>query len=218
MPVAKPRLLPLTWKHLVREGHQRMQDIFAHLPTLTTERLILRPLQLKDAADMFAYASDPQVAEHVLWRAHGSIRDTQAFIRFVLAQYRRGEPSTFGVWHKGDRRLIGTMGYTAWSETDRMAEVGYSFSRAYWGQGLAAEALEALLQFSFDVLYLHRVEGQHTPQNPASGRVMEKVGMRREGHMRGRVWNKGVFVDTVMYGILRSDWEQLQRTGTLPDV
>lgn len=206
MPVAKRKLAPFTWKQLIACRNQGMDDLFVHPPILETRRLILRPLQMADAADLFAYASDPAVARYVLWSAHQSIHDSQAFIRWIMGQYRQGIPSSFGVCHRADGRMIGTMGFTGWVEEDRMAEIGYSFSRAYWGQGIATEALDRMLQYCFDTLNLHRVEGQHDASNPASGRVMEKAGMKKEGLLRGRVWNKDRFVDTVMYGILRDDW------------
>lgn len=209
MPEGKPRLAALNWKKLFSPQKPPTSSLFAHLPTLETPRLLLRPLKLSDAEDMYAYASDPEVARHVLWDAHRSIRDTRAFLRWMLERYRLGMPGDFGIWHKGDQRLIGTAGFSDWKPEDGTAEIGYSLSRAYWGQDIATEALEALLAFCFGKLMLHRVEGQHTLENPASGRVMEKAGMQREGVHREKYYNKTKYVDTVSYAILQSDWKQL---------
>ena len=94
-----------------------------------------------------------------------------------------------------------------WLNTEnRSAEVGYSLAREYWNQGFMTEALRAVLDLAFRKLNLHRVEAQHETDNPASGRVMLKAGMRHEGTMRGRLFNKGRFVDVDVYAILREDW------------
>lgn len=181
---------------------------FAHLPRVETPRLLLRPLTMKDAPDMNAYASDPEVARHVLWDAHRSMSDTRAYLRFILGQYRSASPSSWGIILKETGRMVGTIGFMQYSPTDSLVEVGYSLARALWGQGLMTEALTAVLGQCFDVLRLHRVEAMHFVDNPQSGRVMEKCGMTHEGRLRGRVYNKGTFQDVEMWGILRRDWQK----------
>ena len=86
------------------------------------------------------------------------------------------------------------------------AEVGYSLARAQWNKGLMSEALEAVLEEGFMDLGLHRIEAQHEVDNPASGRVMVKCGMLYEGCVRGRLYNKGRYVDVSLYAILRDDY------------
>ncbi len=88
------------------------------------------------------------------------------------------------------------------SPENRSAEIGYSLSRAYWGQGLATEALHLVIQFSFRELHLHRLEAQYDIRNPASHRVMEKCGMRQEGILHDRIFNKGEYVDVGLCAIL----------------
>ncbi len=83
--------------------------------------------------------------------------------------------------------------------------MGYSLSRAYLEQGIMTEALSAMLDFAFDEMRLHRVEAQHEVDNPASGAVMRKAGMRYEGTLRGRLFNKGRYVDVALYAMLRED-------------
>lgn len=186
---------------------QTPADYFSRLPTLETPRLILRRLTMKDARDMFAYASDPEVARHVLWSAHRSLWDTKAHLRFIIRQYRVGEPSSWGIIDKATGRMIGTVGFMTYQADNSTVEIGYSLARAHWGRGLMTEAVRAVLKECFCTLKLHRVEAQHFTANPASGRVMEKCGMMHEGHMRQRIFNKGEFRDVEMWAILRSDWE-----------
>ena len=94
-----------------------------------------------------------------------------------------------------------------WVQTDnRSAEVGYSLSRAYWNQGLMSDALSAVVEFGFEKLGLNRIEAQHECDNPASGRGMQHAGMRHEGTLRQRIYNKGRYVDVDLYAIIRSDF------------
>jgi len=188
-------------------------DIFAQLPSLRTPRLTLRAARMSDAGDMYAYSRDPEVARHVLWEPHTSIHQTRGYLRYIIRQYRTGAPSTFVIELNADRRVIGTIGLMWVQKDNSSAEVGYSLSRAYWNQGLMTEALGALLRFCFETLRLNRVEAQHETDNPASGAVMRHAGMRREGLLRQRIYNKGRFVDVELYAILRSEYEGLYPKG-----
>lgn len=185
---------------------QFYQTVFSSLPVLATPRLRLRPLSMRDEKDMFRYASDPAVSRHVLWDTHESPRETRAFLRAAIRQYRTGAPASFAIERLSDRRMIGTIGFM-WLNTDhRSAEVGYSLARDCWNQGYCTEALRAVLRFGFDTLRLNRIEAQHETDNPASGRVMEKAGMRCEGTLRQRVFNKGRYSDVKLYAALRRDF------------
>ncbi len=181
-------------------------EIFSHLPSLVTKRLIVRPVRIGDAQDLFDYSRDPEVARHVLWEAHKSVHQTRQYVRFLLRQYRLCAPSSFVIELRQTGRVIGTIGYMWVQPENRSAEVGYSLSRAYWNQGIMSEALSAVVEFGFESLHLNRVEAQHESDNPASGRVMEHVGMRHEGHLRQRLYNKGRFVDVELYAVLKADF------------
>lgn len=160
---------------------------------------------MADAQDIFAYSRDPEVSRHVLWDAHRSIQDSKDYLRYVIRQYRQNEPGNWGIELLETGHLIGTIGFMWWNKENRSAEVGYSLSRAYWNQGLMTEALREVIRFGFAQMHLNRVEAQHEIANPASGRVMEKAGMRKEGELRGRLYNKGKYVDVALYAILRDD-------------
>ncbi|MBR1585279.1 MAG: GNAT family N-acetyltransferase [Clostridia bacterium] len=181
------------------------EGVFAHLPTIETDRLVLRPLRMRDADDLYAYARDPEVSRHVLWDTHKSPADSRQFLRAAIRQYRRGLPGSFAITLRDSGRMIGTIGFM-WVNLDhKSAEVGYSLSRDYWNRGIMTEALRAVIAFGFDTLHLNRIEAQHEIDNPASGRVMAHAGMRYEGVMRQRLMNKGRYVDVAQYAILRSD-------------
>ena len=194
---------------------QTYLDVFAHLPTLLTPRLTLRPVRMSDAEDMYEYSRDPEVARHVLWDAHTSIHQTRNYIRYLIRQYRNAAPGTFAIALRDSGKVIGTIGFMWLQMDNRSAEVGYSLGRKYWNQGYMTEALQAVVEFGFTRLNLNRIEAQHECDNPASGRVMLKAGMKHEGTLRQRIYNKGRFVDVELYAILRSDWA-CRTKGTAP--
>ena len=182
-----------------------VDGFFHDLPELETGRLLLRKLRMTDAQDMYEYSRDPEVARHVLWDAHQSVGDSRGYLRYAVRQYRQDLPASWGIELKENHKLIGTIGFMWINCEHRSAEVGYSLSRDCWNQGYATEALRAVLRFGFNTLRLNRIEAQHELDNPASGRVMEKCGMRCEGTLRQRVFNKGRFSDVRLYAILRGD-------------
>lgn len=188
---------------------QNHLNLFSSLPTLRTKRLTLRPARMSDAADLYEYSKDPEVARHVLWDAHTSIHQTRSYLRFLIRQYRAGQPSTFVIVWNENRKAIGTIGFM-WVQTDNCsAEVGYSLSRDYWNNGIMTEALREVIRYGFLGLRLNRIEAQHETGNPASGAVMRKCGMAKEGTLRQRLFNKGKYVDVDMYSILRGDFDQI---------
>lgn len=187
---------------------QLSMDLFSQLPTLLTPRLILRPVRMSDASDLYEYSKDPEVARHVLWDAHRSIHQTRAYVRFLLRQYRTGAPSTFVIVLRENQKVIGTIGFMWAQPENRSAEVGYSLSREYWNRGMMTEALRCILEFGFEKLGLNRIEAQHECDNPASGKVMLNVGMKHEGTLRQRLYNKGRFSDIQLYAILREDFKK----------
>ena len=176
---------------------------FDSLPELKTERLTLRKLTMRDADDIFAYSKDPEVAKHVLWDAHQNISESKAYLRYMIRKYRQGEPASWGIELKSTRRIIGTIGYMWYQRDNNACEVGYSLSRQYWNQGLMTEALKAVVDYSFNYLHMHRVEAQFETTNPASGAVMKKAGLQYEGTLRGRLFNKGKYVDVDLYAAVR---------------
>lgn len=180
-------------------------NLFTSLPDLRTERLRLRRITMRDARDLFDVSSDGRVAQYVMWQTHASISDSRDYIRGVQRSYRGDRPSPWGIEVLEEGRLIGTIGFVSISRENLSAEVGYSIGHRYWNQGYATEALRRVIDYGFYNLGLNRIEAQHDVRNPASGRVMTKVGMRREGTLRERLFNKGEFISVDLYATLRND-------------
>ena len=174
--------------------------------SIVTKRLVLRPARMRDAEDMYEYSKDPEVARHVLWDAHQSLRETRSVLRRMIRDYHGAPPFTYVIELREERRVIGTIGLMNFSRANRSAEVGYSLSRAYWNRGLMSEALQAMIKYCFEELKLNRIEAQHEVENPASGAVMRHAGMRLEGTLRERIYNKGQFHDMELYSILKGEF------------
>lgn len=111
-------------------------DILANLPTLETERLILRKLREEDEEDRghFRYASDPEICRYTSWHSHRSREDTRAFLQNLLDGYRRREAAPWGLVDKRTYRVIGTIGFAYWDVVNARAEVAYALSRTYWNR------------------------------------------------------------------------------------
>lgn len=161
------------------------------LPTLATERLILRQLAPEDMDDVFAYASNPEVSRHLTWECHRSLADTLVFLRAVDEAYERGELRDFGLVLKATGRLVGTCGFVRADRAAGLAELGYTLARPLWDRGLMTEAVRAVIDFGLEEIGLRRVEALCLPENAASARVLEKAGMTREGLVEGRVVMRG---------------------------
>jgi len=151
-------------------------ELFKKIPTLYTERLILRAISVKDAMDIYDYASDPLVSKWLLWNPHTSFDFSRRFAEQLERGYRDMKYYTWGVEFNG--KMIGTCGFSAFDIKINSAQVGYVLSSKYWGIGLATEATRKVIKFGFDVLELSTIESRYIIENEASRRVAEKCGMR----------------------------------------
>ncbi|MCT7973164.1 GNAT family N-acetyltransferase [Laspinema olomoucense] len=185
--------------------------LYPDLPTLESDRLMLRKMSLEDAPDLFEYASDPEVAKYTTWPPHQSLEDSHIFLNSIVEKYQTQENWDWGIIHKSDCKLIGTCGLVNRVQAHHHAEIGYALARPYWGQGYMPEAVKAVVAFGFQETDLNRIEGRCKLSNHASARVMEKIGMKFEGILRQQMFIKGSFHDMKLYAILREDWENLSK-------
>ncbi len=178
----------------------------AKLPILETARLILRPFEASDAKTVQRLAGDRAVAEYTANIPH-PYEDGMAdeWISGHQPAFEAGKSATFAIVLREPRELIGAVGLGIERRFDR-AELGYWIGRPYWNKGFCTEAAKAVLRFAFLDLQLHRVHASHFAGNPASGRVMQKLGMTHEGVSREHVKRWGRYDDLARYGILSSEW------------
>jgi RimJ/RimL family protein N-acetyltransferase len=175
-------------------------------PELDTARLRLRPFTLDDAARVTLLAGDREIAANTASIPHPYEEHMAGeWIGSHRTRFEIGEGVVFAVTLRSTEELVGTVGLEIRAEHKR-AELGYWVGRPYWGQGYCTEAAAAVLKYAFEVLGLERVYAMHFKRNPASGRVMQKVGMRHEGELRRHFqkWNEPQ--DVEIYGILRDEF------------
>jgi RimJ/RimL family protein N-acetyltransferase len=175
-------------------------------PTIDTDRLVLRPFDLRDAARVQSLVSDRAIADTTLRIPH-PYEDGMAeeWIGGHHEKFSNGTAAVFAVTVKPDGVFVGAIGLDV-NAPDQKAELGYWIGVPYWNRGYATEAARAVLRYAFENLHLNRVFANHFTRNPASGRVLQNVGMRREGCQRQHVWKWDRFEDLENYGILRGDW------------
>ena len=177
-------------------------------PKLETERLILRPFDLSDAKRVQLLAGDETIASTTLAIPH-PYEDgmAEAWIRTHPEAYEKGESISFAIIMKSSGELLGAIGLTLHQEHVH-AELGYWVGKPYWDRGYCTEAARAVLEYGFRQLFLHKITSSHFTRNPSSGRVMRKIGMKKEGVFKEHVVKGDEYEDLVIYGILRKEWEE----------
>lgn len=180
---------------------EKAAGVFASPPTLETERLRLCQMQPEHAADMYEYSSDAEVTKYLTWSPHSSLKETERYLRILQRKYADGSFHDWGLILKESGKFIGTCGYTSFDEKNNTAEVGYVLAKPYWGKGLAAEAVRAVMHFGFEVFELDGFTAKYMEGNDASGRVMQKCGMTLEGVYRHSMYIKGEFKNIVVYRV-----------------
>jgi ribosomal-protein-alanine N-acetyltransferase len=182
-------------------------------PTLKTQRLTLRGFTLKDAPDVKRLAGEWEVARTLLSVPHPyEDRVAEEWISGHRSAFERGEGVNFAIDLREREKLCGSIGLIINSH-DANAELGYWIGVPYWGQGYATEAAREVVRYGFEQLWLHRIYAAHFGNNPASGRVLRKIGMTYEGTRREHHRKWGEYEDRVEYGLLVSEWQAARRSA-----
>jgi RimJ/RimL family protein N-acetyltransferase len=182
-------------------------------PVLRTERLTLRPFEVRDAPDVERLAGDREVADTTLTIPHPYPKGGAAmWIATHRPAWTARTLATYAVVDRDTDALRGAAGIML-SMPHSRGELGYWIGVPYWNRGYCTEAVRALMAFGFESLGLHRLEARHFTRNPASGRVMQKLGMTLEGIQRGAFQRWERFEDVAMYGILRDEWNAASGGG-----
>jgi len=180
-------------------------------PRLETQRLLLRAFELSDSADVQRLANDKRVVSTLRSLPYPyEYGDAMRWIGTQKEEFQNGKAANFAVTHMNSGELIGSIGLLI-NKANESAELGYWLGITYWDNGYCSEAAVAVLRYGFGGLKLNRIHAHHMLRNPASGRVMRKIGLKREGHLRGHMKKYGQFEDVIVYGILRSEYESLRR-------
>lgn len=176
------------------------------LPTIETARLYLRPFTLADAPEVERLAGAFAVADTTLNIPHPYPEGIAVqWITRHPEDVQRGDVLTWAISARLNGTLYGAIGLHI-NATHQHGEVGYWVGQPYWGHGYASEAATAVLGHGFSVLGLNRIYARHFARNPASGRVMQKIGLRHEGVQRQHLRKGERFEDIVGYAMLREEW------------
>jgi ribosomal-protein-alanine N-acetyltransferase len=177
-------------------------------PSLVTPRLQLRAFTLADVPRLVALAGAYEVAKNTLNIPHPyHEEDARRWVEITQENYQQQTGYAFAIELKAAGKLVGGIGLTLYPRFDR-AEAGYWLGQDYWGQGLATEALAALLRFGFSELKLNKIYATHITSNLASGRVMLKNGMVKEGELAQHTKRDGQYHDLWQYRLLRAEYAQ----------
>ncbi|MCL2362776.1 MAG: GNAT family N-acetyltransferase [Defluviitaleaceae bacterium] len=169
--------------------------------TLESERLILRKFKEEDAADILEWGSDSEVLRHLVWPGVTTLEQARAGIyNYLLSQ-----PGIYAIELKETGKCIGDIDLRIKPEHSKLS-FGYVLNRSYWGKGYMTETLKTIIKFAFEQLQANRVAADHFGENLASGRVMEKAGMKREGITKQSIHVRGKMHDQVWYGLVREDY------------
>lgn len=185
---------------------------------LETERTILRPFTIDDAADLYAYAQDPQVGLAAGWKPHQSIKDSRHAIQTVFSA-----PAVFAIVYRETGRVIGSAGYIGRTPTEcpktSMSphmqdgvsdELGFALNPTYWGRGIMPEVVRELLRYGFERLGLHAVWSVHYAENDRCRRVLEKCGFTFvfQENLMDRIAR-----ETKFYVLLWQDWRRREKAS-----
>ena len=174
---------------------------------IESERLILRRFRDSDLAAFVAYRNDPEVARYQSW---DSIDELEA--RALIREMASTEPGVPGDWFqfaiesKETGELLGDCALQVDGQEPYKAELGFTLAREHQGKGFASEAASRLLDYAFASLDLHRVFALADCRNRPSWTLLDRVGMRREGHFLENVWFKGEWCDEYLYAVLKDEW------------
>lgn len=175
--------------------------------TIETDRLILRKLCIDDAEAMYKnWASDPEVTKFLTWPAHGSVDITKKLLSMWSEEYNKDNYYQWGIESKSIGEVIGTISVVGQKEEIDMVHIGYCIGRNWWHQEIMTEALNALIDFFFNEVCCNRIESRHDTNNPHSGEVMKKCGMKLEGTKRSADINNQGICDVNEYAILKCDY------------
>lgn len=186
----------------------------AEFPLIETPRLVLRAFDLTDGPAVQQLAGAREVAATTALIPHPYPDGVaEQWIATHGAEWAAHHGLSLAITLKPGGELIGSIGFT-FAEAHARAELGYWIGVPFWRRGFATEAATALTDFGFRFLGLNRVQAHHFASNPASGRVLLKVGLRREGTSPKMMLKNGRYEDVVFYGVLRRDWPGLD--GAVP--
>lgn len=182
-----------------------------HMGTIKirTNRLILRKFTMKDVDAMYKnWASEDEVTKYLTWPTHKGVNVTYKVLEEWTQQYNQPDYYNWAIELKDTGELIGNIVAGRLDEEKASAFLGWCLGTRWWGQGIMPESARAVVEYLFEEVGYNRIAAKHDSENTNSGRVMQKIGMTREGTFRASGKNNRGIVDEVYYSILREEYEK----------
>jgi RimJ/RimL family protein N-acetyltransferase len=173
---------------------------------LHTERLLLRPFRREDIPALLPLIGAREVAATTLRIPHPyTCEDAKKYLDHAEGVWAKREGARFGVFIRDGERLCGGIGLHA-NPQHNHAELGYWIGVPFWGKGYCTEGAQEVVKYGFCSLKLHRIHAGHFSNNPVSGRILRKLGMKYEGTTRQHILKWGEYLDVELYGLLASEY------------
>lgn len=175
---------------------------FSPFPNLETERLILRRVLPSDVKEMFELRSNPETMKYIPRPLLTNHEEALAHIQMMEDKIETNEGINWAITLKGDDTMLGVIGHYRIKPEHYRAEVGYMILPEYHGKGITSEAVQCVVDYGFNTMQLHSIEGVIDPENEASERVLQKCGFVKEAHFKENEYFDGKFIDAVVYSKL----------------
>jgi [ribosomal protein S5]-alanine N-acetyltransferase len=175
---------------------------FSPFPILETERLILRRVLPSDVKEMFELRSNPETMKYIPRPLLTNHEEALAHIQMMEDKIETNEGINWAITLKGDDKMLGVIGHYRIKPEHYRAEVGYMILPEYHGKGITTEAVQCVVDYGFNTMQLHSIEGIIDPENGASEKVLQKCGFVKEAHFKENEYFDGKFIDAVVYSKL----------------
>ncbi len=177
------------------------------LPVIEASRVNLRHIETADIDSLYDIFSDSEAMRFFGIVPFAERADAVNYLADIHKNFEKNTLFQWGISLKTDNKIIGTTTLFHIDEKNCRAEIGYALNREFWGKGLVTEAVNALLNYAFTELNLHRIEADVDPRNTPSIRLLERFGFQKEGYLRERWIVQGETQDALFYGLLKNEWK-----------
>lgn len=181
---------------------------FQTFPEIETARLLLNAFNESDANNLFVLRSDPNVLQYLDTDPPKNEGEMVEFLKGIQKSYQQGDGISWAIRMPDNNLFIGSIAIWKIDKVHHRGEIGYMILPEFWGKGIASEALTKVIAFGFNEIGLHSIQGNINKDNAASERILQKFGFQKEAHFRENWHHNGRFVDSIIYGLLASEFSE----------
>lgn len=185
------------------------KQYFKDFPTLESERLLIRKLDLKDAKELQSIRSDERVMTYMDSERHSELQNSEKFILNQSKMYKEKTGLFWALIEKSTNAFIGDFALFNIDSKNNRAEIGYTLKPEFWKKGFMSEAMYTLLSFGFQELNLHSLEANINPENDNSRALLKKMGFQKEAYFRENYYYNGTYLDSEIYSLLTHEFQIL---------